>query len=170
MKKIYRPIVFIVLVLSNGLLYGQSNSTSSIAAHFKNSPSLKGKPAFLGTPFNTAGDKLYMIGHQDGSFPNLGWHVKDEMGGIWHHPIKLMDGFNARITIGTKTYILDKATQFVNFPLVINIIIRWDQHRYKLNGISLFQTNYQGYKWNMQLRTPAIKPSVSNLNLKRFLI
>lgn len=136
MKKIYRPIVFIVLVLSNGLLYGQSNSTSSIAAHFKNSPSLKGKPAFLGTPFNTAGDKLYMIGHQDGSFPNLGWHVKDEMGGIWHHPIKLMDGFNARITIGTKTYILDKATQFVNFPF-------GNKHHYTVGSTPLQIERYQ---------------------------
>lgn len=136
MRKLYYPLVFIVLVLSNGLLYGQSNSTNSIAVHFKNAPSLKGKPAFLGTPFNTAGDKLYMIGHQDGSFPNLGWHVKDEMGGIWHHPIKLMDGFNVRITIGTKTYSLDKATQFVNFPF-------GNKHHYTVGSTPLQIERYQ---------------------------
>ena len=36
-----------------------------------------------------------MVGHQDGSFPELGWHIAGEMGGIWDHPIKLMDGFDA---------------------------------------------------------------------------
>lgn len=136
MGKIYRPIVFIVLVLSHGLLNSQSISTKSIASHFKNAPSLKGKPAFSGTPFNTAGDKLYMIGHQDGSFPDLGWHVKDEMGGIWHHPIKLMDGFNARITIGKKTYILNKATQFVNFPF-------GNKHYYTVGSTPLQIERYQ---------------------------
>jgi len=136
MKRIYRPIVFIVLVLSNSLLYGQSNATNSIASHFKHAPSLKGKPAFLGTPFNTAGDKLYMVGHQDGSFPDLGWHVKDEMGGIWHHPIKLMDGFNATISIGTKKYNLDKATQFVNFPF-------GNKHIYMVESTPLQIERYQ---------------------------
>lgn len=116
MRKLDQLIVLIALVFFNGILYGQSNANNSILPHFKQAPSLKGKPAFLNTPYNTAGEKVYMIGHQDGSFPDLGWHVKDEMGGIWHHPIKLMDGFEASITIGDKTYPLNKADMFVNYP------------------------------------------------------
>lgn len=97
-------------------LSAQAYNQQSIGALFNNASSLKGKPAFLNTPFNTAGEKVYMIGHQDGSFPDLGWHVKDEMGGIWHHPIKLMDGFEASITISDKTHVLNKADLFVNYP------------------------------------------------------
>ena len=57
-----------------------------------------------------------MVGHQDGSFPDLGWHVKGEMGGIWHHPIKLMNGFTATLYLGQKTVMLNKADSFENYP------------------------------------------------------
>ncbi len=61
------------------------------------SPSIKGKTSYLHSPFVTAGNRLYMVGFQDGSFPELGWHIKGEMGGIWDHPIKLMDGFRVKL-------------------------------------------------------------------------
>ena len=48
-------------------------------------------------PYVTAGDRTYLIGTQDGNFPDMGWHVRGEMGGLWLPPIKLMDGFQARI-------------------------------------------------------------------------
>src|ERR1700693_4536659 len=57
-----------------------------------NLPSLQGKKEYLSSPFVTAGDRVYMVGHQDGSFPDLGWHIAGEMGGVWDHPIKLLDG------------------------------------------------------------------------------
>ncbi|MQA98670.1 MAG: glycogen debranching protein [Actinobacteria bacterium] len=40
-----------------------------------------------------AGDRAYVIGAQDGSFPPMGWHIRGEMGGVWAHPIKLLDGY-----------------------------------------------------------------------------
>jgi hypothetical protein len=40
-----------------------------------------------------AGDRAYLIGSQDGAFPPMGWHIRGEMGGVWAHPIKLLDGF-----------------------------------------------------------------------------
>ena len=80
------------------------------------SESILGQAAYLSTPFVAAGDKLYLVGHQDGSFPPLGWHVKDEMGGIWAHPIKLLDGFEASYTDGDKVVQLDKASSFINYP------------------------------------------------------
>src|SRR5271166_1632390 len=42
-----------------------------------------------------AGDRAYVVGVQDGSVaPNgIGWHIKGQMGGVWAHPIKLLDHF-----------------------------------------------------------------------------
>lgn len=50
------------------------------------------KTGRMGDPFIAAGDRAYLIGAQDGSFPDMGQHVPNEMGGIWAHPIKLLDG------------------------------------------------------------------------------
>src|SRR5579872_4446460 len=47
----------------------------------------------LGDPFIVAGDRISLIGSQNGCFPDMGDHVPGEMGGIWCHPIKLLDGF-----------------------------------------------------------------------------
>ncbi len=44
------------------------------------------------------GNRAYIVGGQDGSFPDMGHHVVDEMGGVWIHPIKLMDGFWLKIS------------------------------------------------------------------------
>ncbi|WP_339786801.1 glycogen debranching protein [uncultured Imperialibacter sp.] len=87
---------------------------------------ISGKPEYLGSPFVTAGARVYMIGHQDGSFPDLGWHVSGEMGGIWDHPIKLMDGFslNVKEVNGEDAYCLDKADEFVNYPFANKHIFR----------------------------------------------
>lgn len=48
-------------------------------------------------PYVTAGDRTYLIGTQDGNFPDMGQHVPGEMGGLWLPPIKLIDTFQARI-------------------------------------------------------------------------
>lgn len=113
-SRYYFYSILIGSLLISFTLIGQPKQ--SIASLFNQAPSLKGKPSFLATPYNTAGDKLYMVGHQDGSFPDIGWHVKGEMGGIWHHPIKLMDGFNAILYMGPKSVQLNKADTFINYP------------------------------------------------------
>ena len=44
----------------------------------------------------TAGDRAYLVGVQDGSLapsPGIGWHITGQMGGVWAHPIKLLDHF-----------------------------------------------------------------------------
>jgi glycogen debranching enzyme len=72
----------------------------------------------MGHPYVTAGDRTYLIGTQDGNFPDLGDHVPGEMGGLWLHPIKLIDGFWATVT-DTATgqdATLSKSTEFVNYP------------------------------------------------------
>ena len=103
---------FLFLLLISGSIFAQKK----VSDHIRSSESIHGQAAYLSTPFVTAGDKLYLVGHQDGSFPPLGWHVKDEMGGIWAHPIKLVDGFEASYTDRGKVVSLDQASQFINYP------------------------------------------------------
>lgn len=40
-----------------------------------------------------ASDYGYIIGSQNSRFPAFGEHIKGEMGGVWIHPIKLLDGY-----------------------------------------------------------------------------
>jgi hypothetical protein len=69
-------------------------------------------------PYVTAGDRAYLIGTQDGKFPDIGDHVPGEMGGLWLHPIKLADGFWAKVTdVATKQEsALSESIEFINYP------------------------------------------------------
>lgn len=52
------------------------------------------KTTRLSDPIATCGDRVYVICSQNGLFPDSwGGHVPGEMGGVWNHPIKLLDGF-----------------------------------------------------------------------------
>jgi hypothetical protein len=66
----------------------------------------------------SAGDRIYLIGTQDGNFPDMGRHVPGEMGGLWLHPIKLIDGFWAKIkdSANGNAIWLSDAVEFVNYP------------------------------------------------------
>ncbi|WP_242527932.1 glycogen debranching protein [Allomuricauda sp. CAU 1633] len=88
----------------------------ALSSLMENSTHINGKTEYLESPFVTAGNRVYMVGHQDGSFPELGWHIKGEMGGIWNHPIKLMDGFDIELKWNDESYLLNKADTFVNYP------------------------------------------------------
>ena len=44
-----------------------------------------------------AGDRAYVVGTADGAFPPMGWHIKGQMGGVWAHPIKLLNGYWFRL-------------------------------------------------------------------------
>lgn len=69
-------------------------------------------------PYLTPGDRTYLIGTQDGNFPDLGSHVKGEMGGLWLHPIKLVDGFWLKLTdaADNKENWFTTASDFINYP------------------------------------------------------
>lgn len=69
-------------------------------------------------PYATAGDRAYLVGTQDGNFPDLGGHIPGEMGGLWAHPIKLIDGFWATLTdSGTSQESkLSASEEFINLP------------------------------------------------------
>jgi GH15 family glucan-1,4-alpha-glucosidase len=64
-----------------------------------------------------AGTRGYIVGTQDGNFPPLGWHIVDEMGGVWFPPLKALDGiwlrFNGKYLTSAKKYIRKAAwTEF----------------------------------------------------------
>ncbi|MBS5912902.1 MAG: glycogen debranching protein [Paenibacillus macerans] len=44
------------------------------------------------------GEYVKICGSQDGYFPDFGHHLAGEMGGVWLHPIKLLDGFWLKVT------------------------------------------------------------------------
>lgn len=108
-------ILFFLLVFFQ-FSFAQKTISKSITPLFENSEKIIGKVEYLPSPYATAGDRLYMVGHQDGTFPDLGWHVQGEMGGVWCHPIKLMDGFELEIIVNGQKYFLKKADIFENYP------------------------------------------------------
>src|SRR5919205_4211622 len=69
-------------------------------------------------PYVTAGDRAYLIGSQDGNFSDMGDHLRGEMGGLWVHPIKLIDGFKAivRDPASGQQRELSKSSEFINYP------------------------------------------------------
>ncbi|HTE28075.1 alpha-L-rhamnosidase-related protein [Flavitalea sp.] len=103
------------LVLRITVLNGQQNKAGSIASIFRNTEQISGSKQYLQSPFNTAGDRLYMVGYQDGSFPPIGWHLTGEMGGVWSHPVKLLDGFEVCL-IENGSALPIKADSFINYP------------------------------------------------------
>ena len=73
----------------------------------------------LNKPYISSGDRTYIVGTQDGNFPDLGSHVKGEMGGLWMAPIKLLDGFWVKMSDGeggTSSVWLKDAKEFINYP------------------------------------------------------
>ena len=107
---------------------------------------IEGKPQYLASPFVTAGDRVYIVGHQDGSFPDLGWHVAGEMGGIWDHPIKLMDGFTASIKIqdSDHSFCLDKAEKFINYPIANSHHFTWAEENIEVDRIQFIPDGVEG--------------------------
>jgi glycogen debranching enzyme len=79
---------------------------------------LSGKGRDKNKPYLTAGDRSYIVGNQGGDFPDLGSHVRGEMGGLWMAPIKLMDGFWVKLTDTESTSYtwLENAQEFINYP------------------------------------------------------
>jgi len=94
----------------------RSPGSSAYAAHILTGISNQGRTKEQ--PYVTAGDRTYLIGTQDGNFPDIGQHVPGEMGGLWLPPIKLLDGFQARIgEFGTaKDIVLSQSAEMVAYP------------------------------------------------------
>ncbi|MEW6232742.1 MAG: GH116 family glycosyl hydrolase [Chloroflexota bacterium] len=66
------------------------------------------------TPYFHAGRKMYAIGAVGGDFPALGEHIRGEMGGLWAHPIKVLDGFFFEITEDGRSWRLARPRRFIH--------------------------------------------------------
>ncbi|HSR61302.1 MAG TPA: hypothetical protein VLL47_11140 [Robiginitalea sp.] len=117
MKKLPIFCCFGTLLWLSGCLAPGPEPAETMAALLEGSPSLEGKQAYIQSPYVTAGDRAYLVGHQDGSFPELGWHIPGEMGGLWSHPVKLLDGFGLQLKTGGKTVPPGGNRRFVNYPM-----------------------------------------------------
>ncbi len=137
-----RPILsLIALILITACSKKEAESLSVL---LEDSPFIEGASNYLESPFVTAGDRVYMVGHQDGSFPPLGWHIKGEMGGIWNHPIKLMDGFDAQMIIDGHTMPFNKATAFTNYPFANKHQFEFDEEDISVERIQFVPDRKQG--------------------------
>ena len=85
------------------------------------------KTARLSDLYVTAGDRLYAIGSQDGNFPVLGGHIPGEMGGIWVHPQKVLDGFWLGMAWDRRETAITEAAGFSVAPA-------YTEHRYHKAG------------------------------------
>jgi len=135
----YMPLfsTFLIgLLLVLAACHPSTPTPAGLAGILEDAPAISGKESYLGSPYVTAGDRVYMVGHQDGTFPELGWHITGEMGGIWDHPIKLMDGFEVALVVGEDTIVLDKADEFINYPMA-------NRHRYLLPDQQLEVNRWQ---------------------------
>ncbi|MGH2389264.1 MAG: hypothetical protein ACRDIE_13755, partial [Chloroflexota bacterium] len=83
------------------------------------------KETRLDDPFTAAGDRAYLVGAQSGSFPPIGHHLPGQMGGLWAHPHKLLDGFWCAVQSADDTIVPDQlptrgrllsAVRFESFP------------------------------------------------------
>lgn len=107
-----KVLLFSLALMTPGSLLAQQSGSAApmegISNHGQNQ----------GEPYVTAGDRAYVIGAQDGNFPDMGSHVPGEMGGVWVHPIKLLDGLWATIGEGApgQEVSLSKAGEFINYP------------------------------------------------------
>ena len=119
-------------LMSAGPLYSQTDYAAPIMAGISN----HGRNP--GDPYVTAGDRAYLIGTQNGEFPDLGEHVPGEMGGLWVHPVKVIDGFWVTVTdVATKQEIaLTRSAEFINYPY-------GNRFRYGSSGDSLGIERFQ---------------------------
>ncbi len=117
----------------------KEDKTFSFNKSLKETPHIKGKNGNGDYLYVTAGNMLYSIGNQYGDFPEVGFHVPGEMGGIWQHPIKLMDGFKLSIndTVNKYNLVLDQCNQFTAYPFANQF-----EYNYPEQGISVTRTDF----------------------------
>jgi glycogen debranching enzyme len=104
-----------------------------------------------------------MVGHQDGTFPDLGWHIEGEMGGIWNHPIKLMDGFDIQITEASESFKLNKADKFTNYPVANVHSFSWKDKKLEIERWQFVPDDKQGLIVQLIIKNHGKE---RNLNLK----
>lgn len=152
---------FPVIVLIGFLVFGCSTAPTYTPFYpqLTSLPSIEGKSAYRASPFVTAGDRVYLIGHQDGSFPELGWHIDGEMGGVWDHPIKLLDGFAAQIRMvdSNAAICLDKGNQFINYPMANQHHFTWPEQHLEIDRYQFVPDGMEGVVVEFRIRNSGVE-------------
>ncbi len=143
LEKSLLSVLIVVLLCSCGGPH-ENPESESLQKLLWGQPHISGKKEYLSSPFVTAGDRVYMVGHQDGSFPDLGWHIGGEMGGIWNHPIKLMDGFDEALSTDGAIYCLQKADSFVNYPFANKHRFEWREQQLEIERFQFVPDGEEG--------------------------
>lgn len=140
------PLFFLfgALLWLSGCAEKAPEPTDSLVSMLQNSPSLQGKAEYLQSPYVTAGDRAYLVGHQDGSFPELGWHIPGEMGGLWSHPVKLLDGFDLALQIAGKPISEEGTRRFVNYPMANALTWEAANHPLRLTRLQFVPDHLPG--------------------------
>ena len=114
MSRMQRPVF--ASLLSVVLL--AASAMGPCVAQLASETAISNKGRTAPQPYVTAGDRTYLIGTQDGNFPDMGQHVAGEMAGLWLPPIKLIDAFEAHIAeVGTKEEIpLAGSVEMIAYP------------------------------------------------------
>ncbi len=110
--KIITAAVMLLAFVRHAAAQSDSNYAQKIMAGISNNGRTNDKQ------YLTPGDRTYIVGIQNGNFPDLGSHVKGEMGGLWMPPVKLMDGFWVKLSdADAKSGVwLKEAREFINYP------------------------------------------------------
>lgn len=86
--------------------------------------------------FLTPGTRMHLIGSQNGGFPAFGHHIENEMGGIWMHPIKILDGFWMGLKVeGREFEWLKQASLFRNYPF-------YNEHIYHVHELEITRLQF----------------------------
>ena len=141
-KNSYQQVINILssLTISIALLTGCSAPQSEeldypLSERMSTLETLHGNDNYLHSKQMTPGNRAYCVGFQDGTFPDMGWHIKGEMGGLWAHPIKLLDGFHAAIVLKGDTIHLDTAVSYSTTAL-------GSQFHYTIAGKTITRTQF----------------------------
>ncbi len=81
-----------VLISLFVLLAGATAATAQNDTDAFGAPTLSTEDRLEDRRYVAVGDRAYIAGMQNGSFPAMGFHTRGEMGGIWTPPIKVLDG------------------------------------------------------------------------------
>jgi hypothetical protein len=152
---------YIFLLLSVLSFSCEDNSPSEFYTQLGQLEKIEGKPEYMDTPFLSAGNKLYVVGHQNGSFPELGWHVEGEMGGVWLHPIKLLDGYHVEIRKNKQILCLTNAEKFFNYPIGSEQVFELDKMGLRVSQFHFVPENESGLIVAYQIEN--MKPEVVEL-------
>lgn len=76
--------------------------------------------------------KIYAFLQMDGTFARTGWHIPKEMGGVWAHPFKVLNGFSFNLFEDRKQW---KLTD----PIVFVHAFVWGRWEYELPGLHMIR-------------------------------